>query len=136
MYFFHKYLSQFLIFQGFFWCFRIIFPAKLPHCTCFICQIYKNRIGVLSGICPPFIHIYYRCIQPGYQSALLSPRRNSSRKIARLSGPQYSICQHSAIGILQPQVCTHMPKLGSLNNNVAIRLITGHMMHTIISEMA
>ena len=27
-------------------------------------------------------------------------------------------------------------KLGSLNSSVATRLITGHMMHTIISEMA
>ena len=63
-------------------------------------------------------------------------RRNNSRKMARLSGPQYSICQHRAIGILQPQVCTHIPKLGSLNSRVATRLITGHMMQTIIREMA
>ena len=73
--------------------------------------------------------------QPPY-AACLSPRRNTSRKMARASGPQYSICQHSAMGILQPQVCTHIPKLGSLNSSVATRLITGHMMHTIISEMA
>ena len=37
---------------------------------------------------------------------------------------------------LQPQVCTHVPKLGSLNSRVATRLITGHMMQTIIREMA
>ena len=38
--------------------------------------------------------------------------------------------------MLQPQVCTQVPKLGSLNSSVATRLITGHMMQTIISEMA
>ena len=41
-----------------------------------------------------------------------------------------------ATGMLQPQVCTQVPKLGSLNSSVATRLITGHMMQTIISEMA
>ena len=70
------------------------------------------------------------------QAAFFSLRRNSSRKMARLSGPQYSICQHRAMGMLQPQVCTQVPKLGSLNSSVATRLITGHMMQTIISEMA
>ena len=32
------------------------------------------------------------------QAAFFSLRRNSSRKMARLSGPQYSICQHRAMG--------------------------------------
>ena len=50
MYFFHKFLSQFLGFNGFFRAFREIFPSKMPHCTCFICPIYKIRIGVWSGI--------------------------------------------------------------------------------------
>ena len=136
MYFFHKYLSQFLIFQGFFWCFWIILPSKMPHCTCFICPIYKIRIGVLSGIAPSPIHIYYNCISKIYQSTCFALRRNTSRKMARVSGPQYSSCQHRAMGILQPHVCTQVPKPGSLNSTVAIRLITGHMMHTIISEMA
>ena len=36
--------------------------------------------------------------------AYFSPRRNTSRKMARASGPQYSIYQHSAMGILQPHV--------------------------------
>ena len=40
------------------------------------------------------------------------------------------------MGKLQPKVCTQVPKLGSLNSTVAIRLMTGHMMQTIISEMA
>ena len=136
MYFFHKFLSQFLGFNGFFRAFREIFPSKMPHCTYFICPIYKIRIGVLSGITPAPIHIYYNCISKIYQSACFAPRRNTSRKMARASGPQYSICQHRAMGILQPQVCTQVPKPGSLNSTVAIRLITGHMMHTIISEMA
>ena len=139
MYFFHKFLSQFLGFNGFFRAFRKIFPSKMPHCTCFICPIYKIRIGVLSVI--PFspihpIHIYYGSIPGSYQSVCFSPRRNTRLKIARASGPQYSSCQHRAIGILQPQVCTQVPKLCSLNSTVAIRLITGHMMQTIISEMA
>ena len=136
MYFSHKFLSQFLGFDGYFRAFRKIFPSKMPYCTCFICQIYKNRIGVLSGIAPSPIHIYYNCISKIYQSTCFALRRNTSRKMARLSGPQYSICQHRAMGILQPQVCTQVPKPGSLNSTVAIRLITGHMMHTIISEMA
>ena len=50
MYFLHKFLSQFLGFDGFFRAFRKIFPSKMPHCTCFICPIYKIRIGVLSVI--------------------------------------------------------------------------------------
>lgn len=62
--------------------------------------------------------------------ACFSPRRNTSRKMARASGPQYSICQHRAMGMLQPQVCTQVPKLGSLNSSVATRLITGHMRNT------
>ena len=136
MYFSHKFLSQFLSFDGYFRAFRKIFPSKMPHCTCFICQIYKNRIGVLSGIAPSPIHIYYNCISKIYQSACFALRRNTSRKMARVSGPQYSSCQHRAMGILQPHVCTQVPKPGSLNSTVAIRLITGHMMHTIISEMA
>ena len=35
-----------------------------------------------------------------------------------------------------PHVLIQVPKLGSLNSRVAIRLITGHMIHTIISEIA
>ena len=50
MYFFHKFLSQFLGFNGFFRAFRGIFPSKMPHCTYFICPIYKIRIGVSSGM--------------------------------------------------------------------------------------
>ena len=50
MYFLHKFLSQFLGFDGFFRAFRKIFPSKMPHCTYFICPIYKIRIGVLSVI--------------------------------------------------------------------------------------
>ena len=133
MYFFHKFLSQFLGFNGFFRAFREIFPSKMPHCTYFICPIYKIRIGVSSGITPAPIHIYYNCISKICQSACFAPRRNTSRKMARASGPQYSICQHRAMGILQPHVCTQVPKPGSLNRTVAIRLITGHMMQTIIS---
>ena len=136
MYFFHKFLSQFLGFDGFFRAFREIFPSKMPHCTCFICPIYKIRIGASSVISSSSIHIYYRSISGSYQSVCFSPRRNISRKMARVSGPQYSSCQHRAMGILQPHVCTQVPKPGSLNSTVAIRLITGHMMHTIISEMA
>ena len=91
----------------------------------------------MGGIlCIFLIHIYYRIAAKPPYMACFSPRRNTSRKMARASGPQYSIYQHSAMGILQPQVCTHIPKLGSLNSSVATRLITGHMMHTIISEMA
>ena len=133
MYFFHKFLSQFLGFNGFFRAFREIFPSKMPHCTYFICPIYKIRIGVSSGITPAPIHIYYNCISKICQSACFAPRRNTSRKMARASGPQYSICQHRAMGMLQPQVCTQVPKLGSLNSSVATRLITGHIMQTIIS---
>ena len=136
MYFFHKFLSQFLGFNGFFRAFREIFPSKMPHCTFFICPIYKIRIGASSVIPSRSIHIYYGSIPGSYQSVCFSPRRNTSRKMARVSGPQYSSCQHRAMGILQPHVCTQVPKLGSLNNTVAIRLITGHIMHTIISEMA
>ena len=40
----------------------------------------------------------------------LGPRRNNSRKMNRDSGPQYSSCQHNAMGILQPQVWTHALK--------------------------
>ena len=76
--------------------------------------IYKGKCPVSCGIRPPSFHL----------------RRNSSRKMARLSGPQYSICQHRAMGMLQPQVCTQVPKLGSLNSSVATRLITGHMRNT------
>ena len=104
MYFFHKFLSQFLGFNGFFRAFRGIFPSKMPHCTYFICPIYKIRIGVSSGITPAPIHIYYNCISKICQSACFAPRRNTSRKMARASGPQYSICQHRAMGILQPHV--------------------------------
>ena len=136
MYFSHKFLSQFLGFNGFFRAFRKIFPSKMPRCTYFICPIYKIRIGASSVIPSSPIHIYYGSISGSYQSACFSPRRNTSRKMARVSGPQYSSCQHKAIGILQPQVCTHVPKLGSLNSRVATRLITGHMMQTIIREMA
>ena len=46
MYFFHKFLSQFLGFNGFFRAFREIFLSKMPRCTYFICPIYKIRIGV------------------------------------------------------------------------------------------
>ena len=92
MYFFHKFLSQFLGFNGFFRAFREIFPSKMPHCTYFICPIYKIRIGVSSGITPAPIHIYYNCISKICQSACFAPRRNTSRKMARASGPQYSIC--------------------------------------------
>lgn len=108
----------------------------MPHCTCFIYPIYKIRIGASSVIPSRSIHIYYGSIPGSYQSVCFSPRRNISRKMARVSGPQYSICQHRAMGMLQPQVCTHMPKLGSLNRMVATRLMTGHMMQTIIREMA
>ena len=64
----------------------------MPHCTYFICPIYKIRIGVSSGITPAPIHIYYNCISKICQSACFAPRRNTSRKMARASGPQYSIC--------------------------------------------
>ena len=57
MYFFHKFLSQFLGFNGFFRAFREIFPSKIPHCTCFICPIYKIRIGGSSVI--PFVPKVY-----------------------------------------------------------------------------
>ena len=50
MYFFNKFLSQFLGFNGFFRAFREIFPSKMPRCTYFICPIYKIRIGVSSVI--------------------------------------------------------------------------------------
>ena len=50
MYFFHKFLSQFLGFNGFFRAFREIFPSKMPYCTYFICPIYKIRIGASSVI--------------------------------------------------------------------------------------
>lgn len=83
MYFFHKFLSQFLGFNGFFRAFRGIFPSKMPHCTYFICPIYKIRIGVSSGITPAPIHIYYNCISKICQSACFAPRRNTSRKMAR-----------------------------------------------------
>ena len=92
MYFFHKFLSQFLGFNGFFRAFREIFPSKMPHCTCFICPIYKIRIGASSVITPVPIHIYYNCISKICQSACFAPRRNTSRKMARASGPQYSSC--------------------------------------------
>lgn len=40
--------------------------------------------------------------------ACFSPRRNTSRKMARASGPQYSICQHSAMGhIAAPSMYPH-----------------------------
>ena len=64
----------------------------MPHCTCFICPIYKIRIGVSPGITPAPIHIYYNCISKICQSACFAPRRNTSRKMARASGPQYSSC--------------------------------------------
>ena len=38
--------------------------------------------------------------------------------------------------MFSPQVCTQVPKLGSLNSRVAIRLMVGHMMQTIMVEMA
>ena len=92
MYFFHKFLSQFLGFNGFFRAFREIFPSKMPHCTYFICPIYKIRIGASSVIPSSPIHIYYGSISGSYQSVCFSPRRNTSRKMARASGPQYSSC--------------------------------------------
>ena len=75
MYFFNKFLSQFLGFNGFFRAFREIFSSKMPHCTYFICPIYKIRIGVSSVIPSSSIHIYYRSISGSYQSVCFSPRR-------------------------------------------------------------
>ena len=121
MYFFHKILSQFLGFDDFFRAFQKIFPSEMPHCTCFICPIYKIRIGVSSVIPSSSIHIYYRSISGSYQSVCFSPRRNTSRKMARVSDPQYSSCQHRAMGILQPQVCTQVPKPGSSPNGTIVR---------------
>ena len=42
----------------------------MPHCTYFICPIYKIRIDVSSGITPAPIHIYYNCISKICQSNL------------------------------------------------------------------
>ena len=39
-------------------------------------------------------------------------------------------------GQIQPKVCTQVPKLGSLKSRVAMRLMTGHMMQTIMREVA
>ena len=79
---------------------------------------------------------YSWSVFPAVAAAAVSCLRNRLRKIRRVSGPANSSCQISAMGIFQPQVCTQVPKLGSLNSRVAIRLMVGHIRQTIIVEMA
>ena len=71
---------------------RVIFPAFLPYCTSLVYPVYKNHIGVLSGMCQAPIPIYYRFIPSSYQLALPSPRRNTARNSPRAMGPATNSC--------------------------------------------
>ena len=60
-------------------------------------------------------------------------------KRKRISGPQYISCQKKATGKFMKVVWSHTAtnwEPAFLNKIVAIRLMTGHMMATIIREMA
>ena len=60
-------------------------------------------------------------------------------KINLASGPAKNICQHNAIGKFIAVVCNHTATISLpefLNSNVAIILIVGHIIHTIIDEIA
>ena len=64
---------------------------------------------------------------------------NDELKIHLTSGPAKKICQNNAIGKLKTLVCNHTAincTPACLNKIVAIRLMIGHIKHTIIDEIA
>lgn len=65
--------------------------------------------------------------------------RTKSRNTFRTNGPAKKICQQSATGKLSNVVWSHTAITsdpGCLNNKVAMKLMIGHIRHTIIEHIA
>lgn len=71
-------------------------------------------------------------------SYAFAPFFSNSLKKLRTPGPAKNTCQHSAIGKLSASFWSHTATTcepGCAKRSVAMRLIVGHMRHTIMEEM-